>query len=185
MSEQLKPCEREAFESWYFDNWPHGETTPIHHAHKKGCWEAWQYRAANTRPTPDVAGDVVKRVARSIMKEQQGNYNDDWQRWIPEAKAAIAAKPQGKALSDADKAMIKELTANAADIFECPYCEFVGTVGAHTHPCSGDDMPQPQPVTREELVEVLIKGNRPDNWWRTLMQPVADAILSQFNVTRK
>lgn len=34
------------FEDWYFEHWSHGETTPVHHAHKKGCLAAWEHQQA-------------------------------------------------------------------------------------------------------------------------------------------
>ena len=37
-----------AFEAWYYEEWSHGETTPVHHAHKKGCWMAWQAAQAES-----------------------------------------------------------------------------------------------------------------------------------------
>lgn len=60
--------EREAFEAFYFEHWSHGETTPIQHAHKEGCWLAWQTRASLGKREVDVRllDDAITLITKSL-----------------------------------------------------------------------------------------------------------------------
>ena len=53
------------FEKWYFDNWPHGETSPLHHAQKKGARDGYQAatEAAEARYKP-----VVERLVEALER---------------------------------------------------------------------------------------------------------------------
>ena len=52
--------ERKAFEAWYYDQWSHGETSPVHHAHKKGCEMAWQAQSERIK----VLEDALRKIAK-------------------------------------------------------------------------------------------------------------------------
>ena len=52
---------REAFEKWYFSQYPYGETKAVHSAHKSGAYEGWQASKAES--------DALIRQLRGMIKE--------------------------------------------------------------------------------------------------------------------
>lgn len=62
--EQATFTQPREFEEWYFDNWSHGETTAVHHAHKNGCAMAW--RAATAAADAEWRGVVEKLVEKLV-----------------------------------------------------------------------------------------------------------------------
>lgn len=80
--------------------------------------------------------ESVERVARAIMIEQQGNYSDDWERWIPEAKVAISAMLPRNSLREMgeDKAveiMFGAVSSSCSNSNEVIFCKKLLRIAAN------------------------------------------------------
>lgn len=100
------------FEKWYFDNWPHGETSPLHHAHKKGARAGYQAATeaaeARYKPVVEKHGRVLSDIM-SFAHHDEGCHINNWgYNQIPECTcgytdASGAALEQLEALVAIDK----------------------------------------------------------------------------------
>lgn len=215
MSEQLKPLA--AIESLRNDQTQLDDEGVMVAVSRQAIHEVLAYLGA--RPTPNVAGDVVERRIKNAayngcLKDKRGEYCEqcvgmatDGKHYAPDRRANphnylsamcnTRSEPQGKA---------QEITTplnggirQASEPFGFGLLDSTSRESL-LNSCERGDT-QPQPVPRDELVNIVqeqlpsLGFNNPLNpfkddlgngkWANQIAEDIADAFLSQFNLVRK